>query len=129
MSVRQSMQKEPLPVWGVCLPVCNQSVYADNCSDAVDRLLIRIYLFAYLSISKPALRFHQSDNLEFTKVNLDEFINASVDLFCRTPSTTILLSTDSTKKMKVNHTFISVKIVVLYIGVGRSARLGGMTTI
>ncbi len=25
---------------GVCLCVCNQSAYADNCAEAVDRLLI-----------------------------------------------------------------------------------------
>ncbi len=32
--------QESLPVLGVCLCVCNQWAYADNCADAVDRLLI-----------------------------------------------------------------------------------------
>ncbi len=32
--------KLPLPVKGYCLCVCNQSAFADNCTDAVDRLLI-----------------------------------------------------------------------------------------
>ncbi len=31
---------ESLPVQRVCLFVCNQWAYADNCADAVDRLLI-----------------------------------------------------------------------------------------
>ncbi len=31
---------ESLPVWGVCLCVCNESAYVDNRADAVDRLLI-----------------------------------------------------------------------------------------
>ncbi len=33
-------KEEPLPVQKVCLCACNQWVYADNCADAVDRLLI-----------------------------------------------------------------------------------------
>ena len=32
--------EESFPVSGVCLWVCNQCVYADNCTDAVDQLLI-----------------------------------------------------------------------------------------
>ncbi len=42
-SVRPSVNTltpESLPVWSVCLCVCNQSAYADNHADAVDRLLI-----------------------------------------------------------------------------------------
>ncbi len=41
LSIRQStLSRLSLPVWGVCLCVCNQSAYADNRADAVDRLLI-----------------------------------------------------------------------------------------
>ena len=60
-------------------------------------LAFYIIEFAYLAISEATLCFHQSDNLESAQVNLDEFINTSVDLFCWTPSTSILLSTDSKK--------------------------------
>ncbi len=33
-------KEEPLPVQSVCLCACNQWAYADNCADAVDRLLM-----------------------------------------------------------------------------------------
>ncbi len=33
-------EEELLPVQSVCLCACNQWAYADNCADAVDRLLI-----------------------------------------------------------------------------------------
>ena len=33
-------QKESLPVYGVCLCVCNQAAYMDNSADVVDELLI-----------------------------------------------------------------------------------------
>ena len=34
-----------LPIQGVCLCVCNQWAYADNCTNVVDQLLINIYIY------------------------------------------------------------------------------------
>ncbi len=45
LSVRLSVNaltEESLPVYGVCLCVCNQGAYTENSADAVDRLLILI---------------------------------------------------------------------------------------
>ncbi len=53
-SVRPSVRLDvrlSLPAWGVCLCVCNQWAYADNCADAVDRLLIQPYSNNSLVIS------------------------------------------------------------------------------